>query len=340
MQKVPNRVDHMKTARRKNLKLARVSAFAQLGDETWDQLSNTTSRRYFGIDTVFTLDPRSDLVWDWIRCRQQSNVSSATMRLGEFSFPHRIHRLVLARSPMTIENRFQRSAFQNRLRMFLHMHMRDGAVVYVVFLSSTWQQWALIQTTMNFAFLCDARAPRVGQLYRLPKLWWDSFDSMQDVTEGRRALEYCQSALEAVRSQGSLAVWYEPEMFTPRSRPSQTVLWNNFRRLVYDIQGGFCQGPSCGRWTGFQDGQVDHIMALRGQRGGNSLLPNLAWLCEPCNKRKSSIETFESPFESALRHLPAGLDDSRTREAFGNSSPVWLANFKKRPTPITTTLDL
>ena len=318
---------------KKNLSIERSSAFARLGHETLDQLGNTRSRTYFGVDTVFTLGATDTLAWDWLRCRQRGNVSSATLQLSELTRPHRTHRLVLAQAPEDITNPFLQNNYRNRLRLFLHMHLRDGAAVYISFLRNSHLIKRTIQQSMNFAMIFDSCMRKFGQLYRFPELWLNSFAGMEEVTKGHLAIAYCDRVWETLRDKETIAVWYEPIVF--EARRFNTALWQRLRRLVYRIDCGVCQATGCGKYAAFAEGEVDHTVPIKKS---NNLLPNLRWLCGPCNRRKSCIETFERPMEDCLRILPTDVDDTESRQAVGDEAPNWLGRYRDKPRFVTSIL--
>ena len=58
---------------------------------------------------------------------------------------------------------------------------------------------------------------------------------------------------------------------------------------LLDNQGHLCANPYCRANLRVVEKQLDHIIALA--RRGSNRIENLQWLCEPCNRRKYSLDS-------------------------------------------------
>lgn len=57
---------------------------------------------------------------------------------------------------------------------------------------------------------------------------------------------------------------------------------------LLDRQRWICANPYCGADLKVVEKQLDHVVPLA--RGGSDAVENLQWLCEPCNRRKYSLD--------------------------------------------------
>ena len=117
------------------LQRRRTESFQKLADQIDTSLRNDSKFLYLGVDTVFSLKPGSEFVWDWVRCRSD-NVSSQTLLISMDSVPHRVHRIMLIQRPDEIPNLWDRKKLREQAALLAHMHCWDGAVIYAVFISS------------------------------------------------------------------------------------------------------------------------------------------------------------------------------------------------------------
>lgn len=319
--------------RKPNVVMRRAEAFSNLGDVTTSRLLDRNSLIYFGVDTVFTLHPTSEFVWDWVRFRR-NNVSSATLKLSNLTAPHRVHRLVLAQQPGLIANNFLRRTYRERLKVFLHMHLRDGTVLYVVFLDLASYSPACIQELMNFAFVASSGSQKPERLFRMPYLWTSRFAGSVEIaaSEARSYFDYFWSKIREDERRDCLRLWYEPAIFENR-RMERSRPWGSFRDLVRRIYNNVCQGPDCGVRVNNGDWEVDHIICVKAS---NNVLPNLRLLCRKCNRFKGQRNTHEAPFVLAHALLPDDIQSVQMKEIISSSTPDWVGRYSGPPRSVLT----
>ncbi|HEV2815054.1 MAG TPA: HNH endonuclease signature motif containing protein [Solirubrobacteraceae bacterium] len=273
-----------------------------LGQELWHRFQRLDDF-YFGVSSLFLMPRAPELAWLWAMDRA-SNLSGYTYRWSVHDRPHRVHRLLLARPPGEIANIFERAHWQRVFQTFCHLHIRDGAVLYVVFVDSDAANSDVLRE-LNFAYFAS------GLFYSLSGFWEEKYVHTPDPRiEGGAALDLVRERLALIPANalnGVIRVWYDPPTFAPLRRPND-ALYRAQRKLIHRIYDGVCQAPPGGtRCYGRADlagGQVDHVLPLARS---NSVLLNLSWLCRPCNLSKGTQYTHGLPIEYASATVPRHL---------------------------------
>ncbi len=281
---------------------------------------------YFGVSSLFLQEEAVDLAWLWIM-DWASNVSGATYAWSKSDRPHRIHRLLLVRDPMEIENVFLRERFQYVLRTFCHLHMRDGVVLYVVFLSGAGHDIDDLSHSLNLSYF------KSGLTFPLAGFWTADYKAAPRLT-GRDAGTYVKECLKKIPNdvlRSRIMIWYDDLTFSNKRR-SNDALWKANRKFIHKTFGGVCQSPrgglACAGQADMDSGHVDHIIPI-GQ--ASNILLNLTWLCSACNLSKSDMRTLALPIEKASVTVPGEYATIQVLEAISHKPPAWLKLYREKP---------
>jgi hypothetical protein len=303
----------------------RLSAHAAIGDVFPKYLSDL-SQYYFGISAAFLVPDAVEQAWLWVADRS-NNLSGTTYNWSVYDRPHRVHRLLVVRDPAEIGNVFRRDLWQTAFRTFCHLHLRDGAVLYVVFLSERDGDLKQLGRRLNLTYFSN------GILFPLENFWADDFEITAPIP-GPRGIERVREVLSEVppaRLKEVIRIWYDRETFSSVRR-GHGAITSAQRRLVHRTFAGYCQSPRGGRTCRNQvavgDGCVDHILPLTRS---NHILLNLTWLCTPCNLAKGDTETLTLPIERATAIIPSHLNTMQVLSGISLDPPEWLPRVSGRP---------
>ena len=305
---------------------ARIYQHSRIASAMLSTLYSEPTTHYFAVDSIFLGPPPWMQVWHWIRDRG-NNISGATEKLSTERRPHLVHRLLPLPMPEELTNPWELRSLQITVRTLMHIHMRDGAVLYVLFLRRRNHDFKGLFHQFNLSYM-------PGVLYPLDGFWSDRYQPRTEVKSqaAQVLLGQLRTLIHENEWQKLLRLWYDPRTYN-RSRRADAQ-WNTNRNFIHTLFGGACQGPRsnrCAHETDLRSGCVDHITPLTHS---NHTLTNLQWLCDPCNKLKGKSDTHDEHIYRAWSQLPSDLANDDARVLLGDSSPKWLDRYIEPPVNI------